>query len=117
MGERFAAPTAPAAVAAVLTSVLCVLVVTQLIASRLQQSRQRRQRRTKLLRIGCGAGYQGDRVLPAAELIGAANPSLDYLFLECLAERTLAIAHARMAAGGPGYDPRLPQWLATLLPI
>ena len=52
---------------------------------------------------------------PAAELLGGVK--LDYLFLECLAERTLAIAHARMASGGPGYDPRLPQWLASLLPI
>ena len=52
-------------------------------------------------RIGCGAGYQGDRIAPAVELLETA--SLDYMFLECLAERTLAIAHRRMAAGGPGY--------------
>ena len=66
------------------------------------------------IRIGCGAGYQGDRVRPALELV--CEVGLDYLFLECLAERTLAIAHGRLAAGGPGFDPRLPQWLGTLLP-
>ena len=78
---------------------------------------QQQRRKGDELRIGCGAGYQGDRVRPAAELLGAV-PNLDYLFLECLAERTLAIAHSRMAnKTGPGYDPRLPQWLATLLPI
>ena len=67
------------------------------------------------VRIGCGAGYAGDRVLPAASLVACAG--LDYLFLECLAERTLAIAHERMTQGGVGYDPRLPQWMATLLPL
>lgn len=67
------------------------------------------------VRIGVGAGYQGDRVLPALELL--CEVQLDYLFLECLAERTLAIAHARREGGGVGYDPRLPQWLGTLLPV
>ena len=67
------------------------------------------------IRIGCGAGYAGDRILPAAALVPCAG--LDYLFLECLAERTLAIAHARMARGEPGYDPRIREWMATLLPL
>ncbi len=62
----------------------------------------RKRKRTKKLRIGCGAGYAGDRILPAAELI--ATGELDYIFLECLAERTLAIAHARAAAGGELSD-------------
>ncbi|KAK7242650.1 AtuA-like protein [Aureococcus anophagefferens] len=69
---------------------------------------------TKTVRIGAGAGYQGDRVRPALELL--CEVRLDYIVLECLAERTLALAHARMAGGGSGYDPRLPQWLGTLLP-
>ena len=69
---------------------------------------------TKAVRIGAGAGYQGDRVRPALELL--CEVQLDYIVLECLAERTLALAHARMAGGGAGYDPRLPQWLGTLLP-
>ena len=59
------------------------------------------------VRIGSGAGYQGDRVAPALELLSEVQ--LDYIVLECLAERTLALAHARMDSGGVGYDPRLPQ--------
>ena len=34
------------------------------------------------IRIGSGAGYQGDRVLPALELV--CEVQLDFLFLECL---------------------------------
>ena len=52
------------------------------------------------LRIGSGAGYQGDRVAPALELLSEVQ--LDYIVLECLAERTLALAHARMDCGSRG---------------
>ena len=41
------------------------------------------------LRIGCGAGFQGDRLEPA--LVLAEHGKLDYLMLECLAERTIAL--------------------------
>ena len=41
------------------------------------------------LRIGCGAGYAGDRIEPAVEL--AERGRLDYLVFECLAERTIAL--------------------------
>ena len=83
----------------------------------------------RIVRIGCGAGYQGDRIAPAVTLVQ--NAQLDFLFLECLAERTLAIAHRRMQApafssssrsplvlqaGGPGYDTRLEAWLTALVP-
>lgn len=69
----------------------------------------------RVVRIGNGAGYQGDRIPPAVELVR--HGSLDFLFLECLAERTLATAHRRMSDGGTGYDSRLADWMEALLPI
>jgi len=42
------------------------------------------------IRIGSGAGFSGDRFDAALALVQHA--SLDYLVLECLAERTIAIA-------------------------
>ena len=42
------------------------------------------------LRIGSGAGFSGDRLEPAVIL--AERGELDYLVLECLAERTIALA-------------------------
>ncbi len=38
---------------------------------------------TRTMRIGCGAGFQGDRFEPAVVL--AAQGGLDWLMLECLA--------------------------------
>ena len=43
----------------------------------------------KTIRIGSGAGYGGDRLEPAIELIRKGN--LDYIIFECLAERTIAL--------------------------
>ena len=45
------------------------------------------------VRIGCGAGFQGDRLEPA--LVLAEHGKLDYLMLECLGERTVALAQLR----------------------
>ena len=44
----------------------------------------------RVIRIGCGAGFSGDRIEPAVEL--AQRGDLDYLVFECLAERTIALA-------------------------
>ena len=44
----------------------------------------------KTLRIGSGAGYGGDRIEPAIDLIMRGN--LDYIIFECLAERTISLA-------------------------
>ncbi|KYQ88303.1 hypothetical protein DLAC_10998 [Tieghemostelium lacteum] len=68
----------------------------------------------EIIRVGCGAGYQGDRVPPAVTLVE--NGKLDYLILECLAERTLTDSIRRMKNGGKGYDTRLREWLTALLP-
>lgn len=45
----------------------------------------------KTIRIGSGAGYGGDRIEPAIELLAQAD--LDYIIFECLAERTIALAN------------------------
>lgn len=66
-------------------------------------------------RIGCGAGFSGDRIEPAIVL--AEKGELDYLVLECLAERTIALANKRkMADPSKGYDPLLERRIETLLP-
>lgn len=43
--------------------------------------------------IGSGAGYGGDRIEPAIDLIRRGD--LDYIIFECLAERTVSIAQTR----------------------
>jgi hypothetical protein len=68
------------------------------------------------LRIGAGAGFQGDRIEPAVVL--AAQGELDYLVLECLAERTTALAQQRRARDpSSGFDPLLEARMEALLPI
>jgi len=68
------------------------------------------------VRIGCGAGFQGDRLEPA--LILAAQARLDYLMLECLGERTVALAQLRrLHDPAGGYDPLLERRMAGLLPL
>jgi hypothetical protein len=68
------------------------------------------------VRIGCGAGYSGDRIEPAVEL--AAKGSLHYLVFECLAERTIALAQkARLANPDTGFDPLLDERMEVVLPL
>jgi hypothetical protein len=67
------------------------------------------------LRIGCGAGYAGDRIEPAVEL--AREGGLDYLVFECLAERTIAMAQlAHLRDNAAGYDVMLGDRLRAVLP-
>jgi hypothetical protein len=67
------------------------------------------------IRIGCGAGYAGDRIEPAVEL--AEEGRLDYLVFECLAERTIALAQLRRAHDpAAGYDPLLAERMRAVLP-
>jgi hypothetical protein len=71
---------------------------------------------SKTLRIGAGAGFQGDRLEPAVVL--ASQGGLDYLVLECLAERTIALAQLRkLQEPGTGFDPLLEARMETLLPL
>jgi len=68
------------------------------------------------MRIGSGAGFQGDRLEPAVIL--AAQGGLHYLALECLAERTIALAQLqKLADPRAGFDPLLEKRIGSLLPI
>lgn len=70
----------------------------------------------KTFRIGCGAGYGGDRVEPAVELAEKGN--IQYLVFECLAERTIAIGQ-RQKKQNPdaGYNELLAARMKAVLPI
>jgi acyclic terpene utilization AtuA family protein len=68
------------------------------------------------VRLGGGAGFAGDRLDAAAHL--ATHGALDYLVLECLAERTIALAQLRRRhAPEAGYDVRLQARIESLLPV
>ena len=71
-----------------------------------------------LLRIGCAAGFSGDRTDAAAPVVGAliaaGGPAV--LIFETLAERTLALAQlARRANPATGYEPLLDDMLRPVL--
>jgi hypothetical protein len=71
--------------------------------------------RDGLVRIACGAGFAGDRLTPAVDLVRSGR--IDVLVLECLAERTLALAQQRMRVeGSVGYDLMLERRLRLILP-
>lgn len=76
-----------------------------LILSRLACQRINPRRHKDRVFVGCGAGFGGDRPLAAFKLLQRVQ-GLDYLVLECLAERTLADRYQAMVSGGHGYDPR-----------
>lgn len=68
----------------------------------------------RTIRIGCGAGYAGDRIEPAVEL--AEHGALDYLVFECLAERTIALAQQeRRRDSSLGFDPMLAARMRAVL--
>ena len=72
--------------------------------------------KSNTLRIGSGAGFQGDRFEPA--IILAEQGNLDYLVLECLAERTIALAQKnKLDNPALGYDPFLKRRIEPLLPL
>jgi hypothetical protein len=78
--------------------------------------RENPKRRRETVYVGCGAGFGGDRPLAALKLLQRVE-ELNYLVLECLAERTLADRWLSMASGGLGYDPRVSEWMQLLLPL
>jgi len=70
----------------------------------------------EVLRVGAGAGFSGDRLEPAAVL--AEGGGVDYLVLECLGERTVALAQLRKRKDPTrGYDPLLERRMELLLPL
>lgn len=69
----------------------------------------------RVVRLGAGAGYSGDRIEPAIEL--AERGEIDYLIFECLAERTIALAQQeRQRDATRGYDPLLEARMRAVLP-
>lgn len=70
----------------------------------------------KRIRVGCGAGFANDRIEPAIELLEKGN--LDYLFFECLGERTVAFAMLRKNKNPEkGYDSQLELRFDKLLDV
>ena len=70
----------------------------------------------KKIRIGSGAGYAGDRIEPAVELMEKGN--LDYIMFECLAERTIAIGQQdKMKDPKKGYNQLLEARMKKILPL
>ncbi|MEP7057340.1 MAG: acyclic terpene utilization AtuA family protein [Caldimonas sp.] len=72
----------------------------------------------KLLRIGCAAGFSGDRTDAAGPVVDAliASGGPAVLIFETLAERTLALAQiARRTDPEGGYEPLLVDLLAPVL--
>src|SRR5262245_61161427 len=76
----------------------------------------RRQSSSKnSIRVGAGAGFAGDRIDPAVELV--TKGALDALVFEVLAERTIALAQRRRRTGSaPGFDERLQARMRAVLP-
>lgn len=69
----------------------------------------------KKIRIGSGAGYAGDRIEPAIELMEKGD--LDYIIFECLAERTVAIGQQdRERDSRKGYNRLLEYRMKRILP-
>lgn len=70
----------------------------------------------KTIRIGSGAGYAGDRIEPAVELMEKGN--LDYIIFECLAERTIALGQKeKQKDPQKGYNPLLEYRMQHILPL
>src|SRR5829696_7001325 len=74
--------------------------------------------KAELLRVGCGAGFSGDRTDAAGPVVrtlaAAGGPSC--LIFETLAERTLALAQlARRGDPEAGYEPLLEPMLRPVL--
>lgn len=70
----------------------------------------------KKIRIGSGAGYAGDRLEPALDLME--HGKLDYICFEGLAERTIALAQkAKKADPEKGYNDLLLYRMEKVLPL
>ena len=80
-----------------------------------REEEQTKESGGKCIRIGSGAGYAGDRLEPAMELIE--KGSLDYLIFECLAERTVALGQQEKEKDPEkGYNPLLEYRMRRVLP-
>ena len=67
------------------------------------------------IRIGCGAGFSDDRIPPGVEIVEKGD--LDYLAMECLAERTIARETLdRTKDPTKGYTPVLLDRMEAIFP-
>jgi hypothetical protein len=67
------------------------------------------------IRIGCGAGFADDRIPPGVEIVERGE--LDYLAMECLAERTIARETLDRAKDPKkGYTPVLLERMEAIMP-
>jgi hypothetical protein len=67
------------------------------------------------IRIGCGAGFADDRIPPGVEIVERGE--LDYLAMECLAERTIARETLDRAKDpAKGYTPVLLERMEAIMP-
>lgn len=70
----------------------------------------------KKIRIGSGAGYGGDRLEPAIQLME--HGKLDYIGFECLAERTIAMAQEQKRIDpNKGYNHLLRYRMEQVIPL
>ncbi len=70
----------------------------------------------KKVRIGSGAGYAGDRIEPAVEIMKKGK--LDYIIFECLAERTIAIGQQqKLKDPSKGYNELLEYRMKYVVPL
>ena len=68
-------------------------------------------------RIGCGAGFSGDRIDGPTAVVAALAGTQAALMFETLAERTLALRHLdRRHDPGTGYEPLLADLVLPVLP-
>lgn len=72
-----------------------------------------------MYRIGCGAGFSGDRIdAPQAVVAAIAAGGGGAIIFETLGERTLALGHiARRQDPSKGYEPRLKDLLEPILHV
>jgi len=70
----------------------------------------------KTVKIAAGAGYAGDRIEPALDIIRRGNA--EYMIFECLAERTIALSQKEKEKNDKGgYDPLLEYRMEKILPL
>lgn len=70
----------------------------------------------KSVRIGGGAGYAGDRIEPALDIINYGE--VDYIIFECLAERSIALAQKeKLADPSRGYNHLLEYRMEKIMPL
>ncbi len=70
----------------------------------------------KKVRIGSGAGYGGDRIEPAVDIMMHGN--LDYIIFECLAERTISLAQLeKLKDKDKGYNELLEYRMEKVIPL